>query len=45
VIGWIVVIVGVAATLWTFAAAIYWTIWPGESEPEHPKRMILRRDR
>jgi hypothetical protein len=45
VIGGIIVGIGVAATLWTIAAAIYWTIWPGETDPEHPKRIILRRDR
>ena len=44
-IGWIIVIAGVAATLWTIAAATYWTIFPGETEPDHPKRIILRDDR
>ncbi|HLI95130.1 MAG TPA: hypothetical protein VKT72_03465 [Candidatus Baltobacteraceae bacterium] len=44
-IGWIIVIVGTAATLWTICAAIYWILRPGETEPDHPKRIILRDDR
>lgn len=44
-IGWIIVAAGVAATLWTIAAAIYWMVCPGETEPDHPKRIILRHDR
>ena len=44
-IGWIVVAVGVAVTLWTVGASIYWIIWPGETDPEHPKRIVLRDDR
>ena len=44
-IGWIIVGAGVAATLWTIGAAIYWMIRPGETDPEHPKRIVLRRDR
>ncbi len=41
-IGSIIVVVGTIATLWAFAAAAYWTVRPGETNPEHPKRMILR---
>ncbi len=44
-IGWTIVAAGTIATLWTIAAAIYWTVNPGETEPDHPKRMILRDDR
>lgn len=44
-IGWIIVAAGVAVTLWTIAAAAYWMIFPGETEPDHPKRIILRDDR
>lgn len=44
-IAWIIVCVGTAATLWTIVAAIYWLIWPGETEPDHPKRIVLRSDR
>lgn len=44
-IGWIIVGIGAVATLWTICAAIYWTIWPGETDADHPKRLILRDDR
>lgn len=44
-IGWIIVAVGSLATLWTFGACIYWTLHPGETSPDHPKRLILRSDR
>lgn len=44
-IAWIIVAIGTLATLWTICAAIYWLIWPGETSPDHPKLMILRRDR
>lgn len=43
--GWLVVAAGAAATVWAFAAAAYWTLLPGEDEPDHPKRSILRSDR
>jgi hypothetical protein len=45
VIGWAIVAVGTLATLWTIAAAMYWTIRPGETNPDHPKYLILRNDR
>lgn len=44
-LGWIIVALGSLATIWTIAIALYWTIRPGEADPEHPKRMILRSDR
>ncbi len=44
-IGLAIVIAGVVATAWSFGAALLWTIRPGETEPDHPKRMILRSDR
>lgn len=44
-IGHVVIAAGTLATLWTIAAAVYWTIWPGETDPDHPKRIVLRRDR
>lgn len=44
-IGWIIVIAGTLATLWSIAAAIYWTVNPGETDPAHPKYSILRSDR
>jgi hypothetical protein len=45
VFGWIVVWLGVVLTAVVIVAAIYWTIWPGETDPNHPKNMILRNDR
>jgi hypothetical protein len=45
VFGWLVVAGGLVATVWIIAIAFYWTIRPGEANPEHPKRMILRSDR
>lgn len=44
-IGWSIVAVGSIATLWTIVAATYWIIWPGETDPKHVKRLILRNDR
>lgn len=44
-IGWIIVASGCAATLWTVGAAIYWMVWPGETDLDHPKRIVLRQDR
>lgn len=44
-IGAIIVAVGTAATLWSIGAAIYFTVWPGETNPDHPKLLILRNDR
>ncbi|MBV8639377.1 MAG: hypothetical protein JO322_14955 [Candidatus Eremiobacteraeota bacterium] len=45
ILGWIVVIVGTLATIWTIAATVYWTIRPGETNPDHPKNLILKDDR
>ncbi len=45
IFGWIVIAVGTAATVWTIAIAIYWTVRPGETDPAHPKNLILRNDR
>lgn len=44
-LGWIVVIAGTLATLWAFGAAAYWTARPGETDPAHPKYLILKDDR
>jgi len=43
--GWLVVSIGTLATVWTIGASIYWTVRPGESDPQHPKRLILKGDR
>lgn len=45
IFGWAVVIAGTLATLWTIGATVYWLIRPGETSPDHPKRLILRKDR
>ncbi|MGB6985880.1 MAG: hypothetical protein WBD74_07935 [Candidatus Aquilonibacter sp.] len=44
-LGWIVVWVGAIVTAGVIVAATYWTIRPGETDPNHPKRMIFRNDR
>ncbi len=44
-LGWIVVVAGAVATLWTIGAALYWTFQPGETNPDHPKYLILKDDR
>jgi hypothetical protein len=43
--GWIVVIIGAILSGVVIVLAIYWTIRPGETDPNHPKRMIFRNDR
>ncbi|MEO6835856.1 MAG: hypothetical protein ABI231_08120 [Candidatus Tumulicola sp.] len=45
VLGWIAVVAGTIVTLWTIGAALYWTFRPGERDPQHPKRLILKDDR
>jgi hypothetical protein len=44
-IGWIIWIVGAVFTLWTFYFAIRSLVSPGERNPDHPKRLILKDDR
>jgi len=44
-LGWVVIIAGSIATIWTIAIALYCAIRPGETGADHPKRMILRSDR
>ena len=43
--GWIVIVAGTLATLWTIGVTIYWIVRPGETAPDHPKRIVLREDR
>ena len=43
--GVIIVVAGTLGTAWTFLLATRMTLWPGEDEPDHPKREILREDR
>lgn len=44
-IGAIIVVVGAVVTVWTIVVSIVWIVRPGETEPNHPKRVILREDR
>lgn len=44
-LGWIIVVVGTVATIWTIGISIYWIVRPGERDPKHPKNLVLRRDR
>jgi hypothetical protein len=44
-LGTIVVIAGTIATALAFVFAVRATVWPGETAPDHPKRMILEDDR
>lgn len=44
-LGWVVIALGALATAWTIGAAIYWTVRPGERDPQHPKHRILKDDR
>lgn len=43
--GWIIAIAGTLLTLWTIWFAIVATIAPGETDPNHPKFLILKHDR
>lgn len=45
ILGWIAIAIGSLATLWTICAAVYWTVRPGETDPDHPKRLIFKDDR
>ncbi len=44
-LGMLVVIAGTIATVLAFAIAIRATLWPGETDPGHPKYIIFREDR
>jgi hypothetical protein len=43
--GTIVVVLGALGTALAFGLAFRLTVWPGETEPDHPKHVILREDR
>jgi hypothetical protein len=43
--GLVVVVVGALATVWTIVFAVRASIWPGETDPEHPKYLIFKDDR
>lgn len=44
-LGWIIILAGSLVTLWTIGFAIRAFIAPGETQPDHPKRLILKDDR
>jgi hypothetical protein len=44
-LGIAVVVLGTIGTIFTFVLAFRMTLWPGETDPDHPKRTILREDR
>jgi hypothetical protein len=44
-LGWIIVVLGALATIWTIGISIYWIVQPGERDPKHPKNLVLRGDR
>lgn len=44
-LGLAIIVLGTVATLVAFTLAFRATVWPGENEPDHPKRSILREDR
>jgi hypothetical protein len=44
-LGTIAVIVGAILTLYTFVVAVRTTFAPGETDGDHPKRLILDEDR
>ena len=43
-LGIAVIVVGAIGTVWTFVLAFRWTLWPGETDPAHPKNVIMRDD-
>jgi len=45
ILGWIIVIIGTIATIYTIVVSIYWIVRPGETDPNHPKRIIMKDDR
>lgn len=45
VLGWMVVVIGAITTIATIVASVYWTVRPGENDPQHPKRLVLKDDR
>jgi hypothetical protein len=45
VVGTAIIVIGTLGTLVTLILAFRATLWPGESAPDHPKRIILKDDR
>jgi site-specific recombinase len=44
-LGTAVVLIGAVATVFSFVLAFRFTVRPREDSPDHPKRLILRKDR
>jgi hypothetical protein len=44
-LGWIIAIAGAVVTLWTILFAVRAMVSPGETDPSHPKQLILKDDR
>jgi hypothetical protein len=44
-LGVAVVLLGTLGTVFAFVLAFRMTVWPGETDPNHPKHAILREDR
>ncbi|MBC5828648.1 MAG: hypothetical protein GIW98_00460 [Candidatus Eremiobacteraeota bacterium] len=45
ILGTILVVAGTIVTLLAFVLAFRATFWPGETAPDHPKRIIFKTDR
>jgi hypothetical protein len=45
IVGWTIVAGGAVVTLWAIGFAVWATLRPGEEDPRHPKRLILKDDR
>jgi len=45
VTGWLIIVFGVAAASYAICAAVWLSIWPGETNEDHPKRLIFKDDR
>jgi hypothetical protein len=44
-LGMAIVALGALGTAFTFVLAFRLTVWPGETQTDHPKHVILREDR
>jgi hypothetical protein len=42
---WLIVALGFAAGLYAVIAAVLLSVWPGEENDDHPKRLIFKENR
>jgi hypothetical protein len=42
---WLIVGFGIIAAVYAFAAALWFSIRPGETNEDHPKRLIFKENR